>query len=136
MYGSGGSVLPISSGGSSRVGVATFAVLRRLAAIVRRMWLSVDSVAVTTQAGQPLVRHQSCSSVMKHCRPMNAERASPAKASSRSEARCVQSAALARVEARLKRMKTGIMRAWRMSRWRSHVCCAEAGQCKCVVQKL
>jgi hypothetical protein len=115
MCGSGGSVLS-SFGGSSCVGVATLAVLSRLAAMVRRIWLSVLKVAVTTHAGHPRVRHQSCSSVMKHCRPMNALRASPAKASSRSDERCVQSAALASADAREKRATTGMMRAWRISR--------------------
>jgi len=118
MCGRGGSVLSsMCWGGSSCVGVAMFAVLSRLAAMVRRMWLSVLRVAVTTHAGQPRVRHQSDSSVMKHCRPMNALRDSPEKASSRSEARCVHSAAEASVDAREKRVTTGMISAWRISRW-------------------
>ena len=116
MYGSGGRVLSLSSRGSSCEGVATLAVLSKLAAIVSRMWLSVLSVAETTQAGHPRVRHHSASSLMKHCRPMNALRDSPENASSRSDVRCVQRAAEARVEAREKRVTTGMMRAWRMSR--------------------
>jgi len=126
----------MSCGGSSCVGVAMFAVLSRLAAIVNRMWLSVLRVAVTTHAGHPRVRHQSASSVMKHWRPMNALRDSPEKASSRSEARCVQSAAEASVDAREKRVTTGMMRAWSMSRWRRYVCFAWGEHCECVAQKL
>lgn len=112
MWGSGGSVLSLASwAGSSCEGVATLAVLSRLAAIVRRMWLSVLSVSVTTHAGQPLVWHQSASSAMKHCRPIKALRDSPEKASSRSEERWVHRAAEARVEAREKSVTIGMIRA-------------------------
>jgi hypothetical protein len=52
--------------------------------------------------GQPRVQHQSSSSVMKHCRQMNAPRASPEKANSKSSGARVQSAASANVEAREK----------------------------------
>jgi hypothetical protein len=49
--------------------------------------------------------------VRKHCRPMNALRDSPEKASSRSDKRCVHRAADARVEARENRVTTGMIRA-------------------------
>lgn len=134
--GSGGSVRSFCVGPFSLVGVATLAVLNRLAAMVRRMCESVLSVAVTTQAGQPRVRHQSVSSVMKHWRHKNAPRASPAKASSRSSDLLVQRAAEASEEARLKRATTGMINAWRMSRCRSHVSFASSLQCVCCAQKL
>jgi hypothetical protein len=144
MCGSGGSVR-LGSEGSSFMGVlagdATDAVDRRDAAIVRRMWDSVERAEVTTHAdgglalclcvgrmmlnihGQPLPMHHSSSSVRKHCKNKKAPLASPANASSRSSVLRVHSAASASAEARLNRVTTGMMSACRISRCNSHVSC-------------
>lgn len=117
-------------------GLETLAVDNKLAAIVSRMCDSVLSVDVTTQAGHPLVRHQSSSSVMKHWRHRNAPRASPANASSRSSLFCVQRAAEARAEAREKSATTGMISAWRMSRWSRIVSLASESHSEWLLQKL
>jgi hypothetical protein len=121
-------------------GEAIDAVERRDAAIVKRRCDSVLSVAVMTHPnpvisiciiqshafqsnspGHPLVQHHSSSSPKKHCSHTNAPRASPENASSKSAFLVVQSAACASDAARRKSCTTGMVSAWRRSRWRSHV---------------
>jgi len=86
--------------------------------------------------GHPELLHHSSSSVRKHWRQRNAPLASPAKANSRSSVLRVHSAASARAEARSKSITTGMMRACRISRWRSHVSCACSSHWMCSSQKL
>lgn len=127
-------------------GEATEAVDRRDAAIVRRRWDSVLSVAVMMHPkplviisirliahrlsvpmvcgdipGHPAVQHHSSSSLTKHCIQTNALLASPKNASSKSAFLLVQSVACASDAARRKSCTTGMVSACRRSRWRSHV---------------
>jgi hypothetical protein len=128
-------------GGLAEVGAASAPAsmsrrceLRRQDATTMRMKGSECRTLSTTQAGQPLVWHQSRSSAVKHWSQEKAPRAAPRKAISRSktergeerERGLVEPEWWERVWAAKKAAweriwRMGSRREWRMSRWRMKV---------------
>lgn len=86
--------------------------------------------------GHPLVRHQSSSSITKHCSQENAPLASPLKTSSRSKTCRFPRSAFATRTAWRWISSTGRMRAYVMSRWRSQASLSSRQSWQCWSQKL